>query len=134
MRYLITTFCMSIFSGSVFCIQIAHLKTDDHQSTSIGFDNPTPEFSWILQSEERGAVQTAYEIWVSDDQKMSDAGNCWQSGKIPGNKTFVIRYAGKPLKLFTAIYRSQRDHKWIKFPLLPETGKKDMDGRKTETC
>ncbi len=81
-------------------LQIAHLKTD-HQSTPLGFDNPTPEFSWILQSTERGAAQTAFEIWVSDDQKKIDTGNCWQSGKISGNQTFGIRYAGNPLKSFT---------------------------------
>lgn len=81
-------------------LQIAHLKTD-RQSTPLGFDNPTPEFSWILQSEERGAVQSAFEIQVSDDQKKIDTRNCWQSGKISGNQTFGIRYAGNPLKSFT---------------------------------
>ncbi len=36
----------------------------------------------------------------------------------------------KTVELFTAIYRSHRDRQWIQFPLKPETGKKDMDGRK----
>lgn len=35
----------------------------------------------------------------------------------------------KTVELFTAIYRSQRDQKPIKFPLKPETGKDDYDGR-----
>jgi UDP-N-acetyl-2-amino-2-deoxyglucuronate dehydrogenase len=43
-------------------------------------------------------------------------------------------FGRKTVELFTAIYRSQRDNKWIKFPLMPETGRTDMDGRKTETC
>jgi len=34
---------------------------------------------------------------VSDDERKLDAGNCWRSGKISGNKTFGIRYSGKPL-------------------------------------
>ena len=34
----------------------------------------------------------------------------------------------KTVELFTAIYRSTRDNKQVKFPLLPEN-KKDMDGR-----
>ncbi len=34
----------------------------------------------------------------------------------------------KTVEIFTAIYRSQRDHKSIQFPLAPEYGK-DMDGR-----
>jgi predicted dehydrogenase len=36
----------------------------------------------------------------------------------------------KTVELFTAIYRSTRDRKWIKLPLEPETDRSDMDGRK----
>lgn len=35
------------------------------------------------------------------------------------------------VELFTAIYRSQRDNKPIKFPLKPEEGRTDYDGRLT---
>lgn len=35
----------------------------------------------------------------------------------------------KTVELFTAIYRSQRDQKPLKFPLKPEIGKDDYDGR-----
>lgn len=35
----------------------------------------------------------------------------------------------KTVELFTAIYRSQRDQKVVKFPLKPEFGKDDYDGR-----
>jgi len=35
----------------------------------------------------------------------------------------------KTVELFTAIYRSQRDNKVIKFPLEPETDRNDFDGR-----
>lgn len=35
----------------------------------------------------------------------------------------------KTVELFTAIYRSQRDGKPVKFPLQPEYGREDMDGR-----
>jgi predicted dehydrogenase len=35
----------------------------------------------------------------------------------------------KTVELFTAIYRSQRDGKPVKFPLLPEYDRDDMDGR-----
>lgn len=37
----------------------------------------------------------------------------------------------KSVELFTAIYRSQRDHAPIQFPLLPELGRDDYDGRLT---
>jgi len=35
----------------------------------------------------------------------------------------------KTVELFTAIYRSQRDNKVIKFPLTPESDRDDFDGR-----
>ena len=38
----------------------------------------------------------------------------------------------KTVELFTAIYRSQRDGKPVKFPLQPEYGREDMDGRMTK--
>lgn len=38
----------------------------------------------------------------------------------------------KTVELFTAIYRSQRDGKPVKFPLQPEYDREDMDGRLTK--
>jgi predicted dehydrogenase len=38
--------------------------------------------------------------------------------------------ARKTVELFTAIYRSTRDNMVVKFPLSPETGRDDYDGRK----
>jgi alpha-L-rhamnosidase len=84
-------------------VEISHLKTDC-QSNPLGLDDSVPEFSWILQSNERGIEQTAYEILVSDDQLKLDVGNYWQSGKISGNKTFAIHYSGKPLHSFTRYF------------------------------
>ena len=36
----------------------------------------------------------------------------------------------KTVEIFTAIYRSQRDSRPVSFPLAPETGRSDFDGRK----
>jgi UDP-N-acetyl-2-amino-2-deoxyglucuronate dehydrogenase len=36
----------------------------------------------------------------------------------------------KTVEIFTAIYRSQRDRRPVKFPLAPESGRDDFDGRK----
>ena len=35
----------------------------------------------------------------------------------------------KTVELFTAVYRSNRDNRPVKFPLMPENGMHDMDGR-----
>jgi predicted dehydrogenase len=37
----------------------------------------------------------------------------------------------KTVEIFTAIYRSQRDGRPVRFPLQPETGRTDFDGRTT---
>jgi len=39
--------------------------------------------------------------------------------------------ARRTVELFTAIYRSTRDHKPVKLPLSPEYGREDYDGRKS---
>lgn len=82
---------------------IVQLKTD-RQSTPLGFDNPKPEFSWILLSDDRGVTQSAYEILVSNDLKNIDSGNCWKSGKINSNRTFGVNYEGKTLQSFTMYF------------------------------
>jgi UDP-N-acetyl-2-amino-2-deoxyglucuronate dehydrogenase len=49
---------------------------------------------------------------------------------IEGRKPKVTGEEGRvTVEIFTAIYRSQRDGKAIKFPLLPEYDRKDFDGR-----
>lgn len=85
--------------------EIALLKTD-HQTTPLGFDQTISEFSWILQSPERQFIQTAYEIVVSNDQKMLDMGKevSWKSGIVKSGKSFGIRYTGKPLQSFTRYF------------------------------
>jgi UDP-N-acetyl-2-amino-2-deoxyglucuronate dehydrogenase len=49
---------------------------------------------------------------------------------IEGRKPMVTGEDGRvTVEIFTAIYRSQRDGKAIKFPLKPEYGRVDFDGR-----
>ena len=47
-----------------------------------------------------------------------------------GRKPMVTGAEGRvTVEIFTAVYRSQRDSKPVKFPLLPEYGRNDFDGR-----
>jgi len=49
---------------------------------------------------------------------------------IDGRKPMVTGAEGRiTVEIFTAIYRSKRDRKSIKFPLQPEYGRNDFDGR-----
>jgi predicted dehydrogenase len=52
---------------------------------------------------------------------------------LDGREPAVTGVEGrKHVELFTAIYRSQRDHMPVKYPLDAETGSEDFDGRLTK--
>ncbi len=65
----------------------------------LGIGERKPRLSWIIQSEERGQVQTAYRILVASDPKLSSEGqgDLWDSGKVTSNRSAQVVYEGKPL-------------------------------------
>jgi alpha-L-rhamnosidase len=73
-------------------VNLVHLKTE-YAEMPLGIDVARPRFSWQMQSEEQGCHQTACQIIVKDEanQKM------WDSGKIAGDISLNIKYAGLPL-------------------------------------
>lgn len=63
----------------------------------IGIDEWQPRFSWILVSDERDQQQRAYQIAVS-----SNGETVWDSGRVDGDVSHHIRYAGVELRPLTA--------------------------------
>ncbi len=61
----------------------------------LAIDAQRPRFSWEVSDPRRGAVQSAYEIAVTDG-----AASVWASGKVASGETCQIEYAGKPLASF----------------------------------
>ncbi len=66
----------------------------------LGVDALSPRLSWILESNERAQRQTAYRVRVASSEKFLKAGqgDLWDSGKVAGNGTVDIAYAGRPLR------------------------------------
>jgi alpha-L-rhamnosidase len=62
-------------------------------------DNARPALSWVVRSESRGAVQTAYRILVASSREGldRDEGDLWDTGKVSSAETLNIPYDGKPL-------------------------------------
>lgn len=60
---------------------------------------PHPRLTWLLQSPERGARQSAYRILVASSTELlaGDNGDLWDTGKRQSRETVNIEYAGKPL-------------------------------------
>ena len=65
----------------------------------LGIDAVQPRFSWILNADERGQRQTAYEILVAStaDNLTPGGADLWDSGKLMSDQSAFISYAGKPL-------------------------------------
>lgn len=79
--------------------------------------------------------------WVKEDSEFFNSINSMEyyhklqiadfiDALIDGRKPMMTGEEGRvTVEIFTAIYRSQRDGKAIKFPLLPEYDRTDFDGR-----
>jgi alpha-L-rhamnosidase len=72
----------------------------------LGIDAAAPRLSWTCSSDERNQLQSAYEVIVSDTRHNIDnyVGNVWATGKLNGQQSLNIVYAGKALQSFTRYY------------------------------
>ena len=84
-------------------------QTNDLQPTSLrceyrvnplGIDVLAPRLSWVLESNRRGARQTAYQITVAGSEKdPSDASALlWSSGKVLSDQSVHVVYEAQPLR------------------------------------
>jgi alpha-L-rhamnosidase len=62
----------------------------ENEFNPIALGTPLPRFSWVLQSTERGQVQTAYQVLVTAGET-----TLWDSGKVASSEQAVV-YAGAP--------------------------------------
>ena len=65
----------------------------------LGIDAARPRLFWKLESAERGARQSAYQVLVasSEDCLRRNQGDLWNSGKVKSEQTTFLPYSGKPL-------------------------------------
>ncbi|MGA2053249.1 MAG: family 78 glycoside hydrolase catalytic domain, partial [Opitutales bacterium] len=84
---------------------VGHLRCED-RADPLGVDLAQPRLSWQVQSTERGAVQTAYEVLAASSPELlaSGEGDLWDSGKVMSDETLGIGYAGKPLASAQLVY------------------------------
>jgi alpha-L-rhamnosidase len=64
-----------------------------------GVGETQPRLSWLLQSDERGQRQTAYQILVagSPEALAADRGDLWDTAKVASEDSTGAVYQGKPL-------------------------------------
>lgn len=71
----------------------------------IAVDSKNPQFSWVVASAQRGQLQTAYQIVLSQSiNSINEKDLLWDSKKIATNQTTNVTYAGAPLQSNTTYY------------------------------
>ncbi len=90
---------------SVFCcfpvqaaLEVDNLRCE-YLTNPIGIDETQPRLSWVVASLDRGEKQTAWQVLVAStpENLTANQGDLWDSGKVAGNATSQIVYAGVPL-------------------------------------
>jgi alpha-L-rhamnosidase len=78
----------------------------EYATNPLGIDVLQPRLFWRLESSDRSAVQTAYQVLVATDPALldQDAGNMWDSGRVKESASAHIVYSGQPLKSDTTYY------------------------------
>jgi len=78
----------------------------EYLENPLGIDATQPRLSWIVESNERGQKQTAYQILVASSavELKKDHADLWDSGKVCSDQTTFVAYAGTPLGSRQACY------------------------------
>jgi alpha-L-rhamnosidase len=71
-----------------------------------GIDVAQPRLGWVLDSAQRGTVQTAYRILVASSAEAlaAEHGDLWDSGKVTAATSIGVPYGGRPLRSLEACY------------------------------
>src|SRR5258708_39346502 len=69
-------------------------------------ESARPRLSWQIESARRGAAQTAWEILVASSAELlaGNKGDLWKSGRMEGNMTNQVAYAGHALAARTECF------------------------------
>lgn len=88
----------SLIAATALCA-MSHADTKVAELRTLGLKSPlgiqsSPTFSWKVETDERGFVQSAYELSVTD----GNGSVVWNSGKVEGGRQTDVPYAGSVLQ------------------------------------
>lgn len=95
--FLFVSFCS--FSYAQFS---AYRLTCEHEENPVGIDTQSPCFSWKINSQQRGFMQSAYRIQVSETDDWRNI--VWDSQKRKTDKSVLVAYEGKKLDAAKTYY------------------------------
>ena len=96
---LIAGISISLRVGFAGFASIPNTLTCGYAVDPIGIDDVQPLLGWQLPPAPN-AMQTAYRVIVAanPDKLRKNAGDVWDSGKVPSSQSQNVRYGGKPLR------------------------------------
>ena len=80
--FFICLFHLAVFGNNRISLTVKELQAD-YQYDPVGIDN-IPQFSWQIESEKFGTMQSAYQIIVSSSKEKAESGegDIWNSGIV----------------------------------------------------
>ena len=94
LKYIFLLPILLFLSGCSAGLQIKSLSVElmDHP---VGISTRSPRFGWVLESERKGAAQSAYQIVVKSAR---DGEEVWNTGKVISDQSQLVEYMGMPLE------------------------------------
>jgi alpha-L-rhamnosidase len=96
MRPLLALFALGVIFGGVLgaAPSVVNLRTE-YKTDPIGIDVAQPRLSWQLRSDERGVLQTAYQIQVAEQPEFKTI--VWDTGRTASDRSVHVPYGGPAL-------------------------------------
>ncbi|MBQ6652509.1 MAG: alpha-rhamnosidase, partial [Prevotella sp.] len=95
-----------VLAGVLSCLQSMALEVSHLRVMSLVNPSPVdmkePDFSWQLQSDERGVLQSSYQLSVSTDAEGADL--VWTSGVVESDQSVRVPATGITLQPATRYY------------------------------
>lgn len=88
---LLLIFCGALLGAAP---SVTNLRTE-YKTDPIGIDVRQPRLSWQLRSDERGVIQSAYQIQVAEEPDFKTV--LWDSGRTAGDRSIHVPYGGPAL-------------------------------------
>ncbi|WP_205650204.1 family 78 glycoside hydrolase catalytic domain [Actinoplanes solisilvae] len=66
-------------------------------SGALGIDTPAPRLGWLISSNRRGVVQSAYQVRVASTAAKLSRPDVWDSGRTAGAESTQVAYGGPAL-------------------------------------
>ncbi|PUZ25359.1 alpha-rhamnosidase [Chitinophaga parva] len=94
------TACMGLYAcTNTNAPTLSHLRVE-YAEEPVGIDITQPRFSWELESNARGVMQTAYQVMVASSEAAlrDDKPDLWDSKQVSSDQSLNVAYAGKALQ------------------------------------